>query len=59
MNAKTNKFIADWLERSVDFNGKNIQLKRIFAKQNDFEAKCLICPAVINVMFDIGKDIPH
>lgn len=43
------KFSPEWLERSTNFDGKSISLKTSFARQSDFEVKCLVCVTVIHV----------
>lgn len=45
MTTKGTKFSQEWLEREIEFEGKQIKLKKIFARENDFEAKCLLCPS--------------
>lgn len=49
MSTKGTKFNQEWLNRSVEFEGKNIELKHIFSRHSEVEAKCLVCPATVHV----------
>ncbi|XP_055307211.1 uncharacterized protein LOC129571437 [Sitodiplosis mosellana] len=49
MSAKGTKFSQEWLKRSVEFEGKNIELKSIFSRHSEVEVTCLVCPATVHV----------
>lgn len=43
MEQRTYSFQPDWLEKKIEFEGKVIQLKKIFEKINDDKVKCVVC----------------